>query len=99
MFSHQEREYLIEPLNSITADRFCSTPALIYAEEAKIVISEAGLRDYPGMYLTGMKGIYLLRGKFPRVVTAEDQTSDLMMVSDPVDHLEYPTQIGLSLVK
>ena len=87
MFSHQEREYLIEPISSITADRFCSTPTLLYAEEAKIVISEAGLWDYPGMYLMGMKGAYILKGKFPRVVMAEDQTSDRDV--RPVERADY----------
>ncbi|MEE4256647.1 MAG: glycoside hydrolase family 97 N-terminal domain-containing protein, partial [Bacteroidales bacterium] len=76
LFSHQEREYLQETLSAITYDRFCSTPALVDVDGIKLVISEADLRDYPGMYLRGDSEAYSLKGKFPRVVVDEEQTSD-----------------------
>jgi len=76
MFSHQEREYLQELLSEITYDRFCSTPALVDADGIKVVISEADLQDYPGMYLKGDPREWTLKGKFPRVVIEEEQTSD-----------------------
>ncbi len=88
MFSHQEREYLQLPLDSITFDRFCSTPALVDANGLKLVISEADLRDYPGMYLQGDPEEWALKGKFPRVVTEEEQTSDRdVRVADRADFI------------
>ena len=88
MFSHQEREYLQVPLDSITYDRFCSTPALIDAGGIKVVISESDLKDYPGMYLRGDTEEWTLTGKFPRLVTEERQTNDRnVKVVNRADHI------------
>jgi len=87
LFSHQEREYLQEPLSAITYERFCSAPALIDVDGIKLVISEADLRDYPGMYLMGNDKELSLKGKFPRVVLEEEQTSDRDM--KPVSRADY----------
>ena len=77
MFSHQEREYLQIPLEEITYDRFSSTPMLVdIAGGPKVLITEADLQDYPGMYIKGDTKEYNLKGKFPRVVVEEEQRND-----------------------
>jgi len=87
MFSHQEREYLQEPLSAITYERFCSTPALVDVDGTKVVISEADLRDYPGMYLQGDPQEWTLKGKFSRVVVEEEQTNDRNV--KPISRADY----------
>ena len=77
MFSHQEREYLQIPLEEITYDRFSSTPMLVdIAGGPKVLITEADLQDYPGMYIKGDTKEFNLKGKFPRVVVEEEQRND-----------------------
>jgi alpha-glucosidase len=51
--SHNERLYLSKKLNTIAPKQFASLPLLIETENAKVVITETGLRDYPGMWLEG----------------------------------------------
>jgi len=88
MFSHQEREYLQEPLEAITPKRFCSTPALVDPDDGpKVVISEADLQDYPGMFLEGDPAKWTLRGKFPRVVLTNKQPNDRNV--KPVSRADY----------
>ena len=77
MFSHQEREYLQVPLEEITHERFSSTPMLVdIAGGPKVLITEADLQDYPGMYIKGDTKEFSLKGKFPRVVVEEEQKND-----------------------
>lgn len=65
IFSHQERDYLELKLSEIDEERFASTPTLVDAGMlGKILITEAGLRDYPGMFLMGTDNENSLRGKF-----------------------------------
>jgi alpha-glucosidase len=75
-FSHNERYYLYEQLDSISDERFCSLPALIEISNGKkILISESGLEDYPGMWLKGT-GNNALNAIFPGVSLKEDQIND-----------------------
>jgi len=88
MFSHQEREYLQVPLEEITYDRFSSTPMLVdIADGPKVLISEADLQDYPGMYIKGDPKENTLKGKFPRVVVEEEQRNDRDVA--PVKRADY----------
>jgi alpha-glucosidase len=51
--SHSERMYLPIKLSEVTTKRFCSTPALVKLDNNyKMVITEADLEDYCGLYLT-----------------------------------------------
>jgi alpha-glucosidase len=75
-FSHNERYYLYETINLISADRFCSLPAMVEtAAGHRVVITESGLNDYPGMWLKGT-GSNALRGLFPGVALEEEQVRD-----------------------
>lgn len=51
--SHNERLYLPKKLDHINAEQFASLPLLVDANGTKVVITETGLRDYPGMWLRG----------------------------------------------
>ncbi|MEW6194334.1 MAG: glycoside hydrolase family 97 protein [Bacteroidota bacterium] len=65
--SHSERLYLPIKLSEVTSKRFCSLPALIDLNDGKkVLITEADLEDYAGMYLTGTdKNSKSLTGLFP----------------------------------
>ena len=63
--SHQERLYEYLPLADIQKGSFCSLPALVEIKEGpKLVLMEADLMDYPGLYLEGT-GKNSLTGLFP----------------------------------
>lgn len=51
--SHNERLYLPKQLANIGSTEFASLPLLVGADRVKVVITETGLRDYPGMWLQG----------------------------------------------
>jgi alpha-glucosidase len=78
MFSHQERQYLYQPVSEVTDKRFSSVPALVDAPgNVKIAITEADLFDYPGMYLTGARhNPRQLAGIFPHYPLKEQMTRD-----------------------
>lgn len=78
MYSHQEREYKYIHLSAITPSRFCSTGTLIdLGNGKKVYISEAGLYDYPGMFLTGIReNPFGLKGKFAGYPLETKQNSD-----------------------
>lgn len=52
MYSHYEREYLVEPISDIEKGEFSSLPVL-FAESnnIKVLFSEADLYDYPNLFL------------------------------------------------
>ena len=52
-FSHNERLYKKYAIRQITKDSLASLPALVKHAGVNILISEADLFDYPGMWLTG----------------------------------------------
>ncbi|MCL1096124.1 glycoside hydrolase family 97 protein [Shewanella kaireitica] len=69
--SHNERLYLPMQLNAIEPSQFASLPLLVDGGDFKLVISETGLKDYPGMWLRGDSS-NILKGIFPKyVVKAE----------------------------
>lgn len=51
--SHNERAYLDKQLSAIKPDEFASLPLLADLGHTKLVITESGLRDYPGLWLRG----------------------------------------------
>ena len=66
MFSHNERQYLRLKLSQIKAERFCSLPMVVaLTNGTKVLISEADLEDYPGLWLEGGGSVpHSLHGKF-----------------------------------
>jgi alpha-glucosidase len=64
-FSHQERLYDYIPLANIAKETFASLPALVDIKDGpRVLIAEADLDDYPGMYLRGNNNTSLT-GLFP----------------------------------
>lgn len=51
MYSHNERIYVHKSLDEFKNGDFCSLPVLFESGDAKVLISEAALLDYPGMFL------------------------------------------------
>jgi alpha-glucosidase len=51
IMTHQERKYIKTNLQDINDGRFCSLPALVDAGAVKMLVTESGLKDYPGMFL------------------------------------------------
>lgn len=75
-FTHSEREYKPMKLSDISDEMMCSIPTLIDIENGpKVLITEADLEDYPGLYLRG-GGNYSLYGKLPAYALAERAEND-----------------------
>ena len=53
-FSHNEREFLHLPLKDVSAKDIASVPAVVEANDgARVVICDADVDDYPGLWLRG----------------------------------------------
>jgi alpha-glucosidase len=87
--SHSEREYLYIPLSEITPERMCSLPVLVELENnLKVAVTEADLKDYPGLYLRGSnQSNFGFEGIFPKYPLKEEIKRD----RDPVitERAEY----------
>ncbi|MBK3516192.1 glycoside hydrolase family 97 protein [Carboxylicivirga marina] len=68
-----QHTYKYLPLDSISNDRMCITPALVDVDHGpKVAITEANLRDYPGMFLVGNSN-NTLSGKYAPYILKGDQ--------------------------
>ncbi len=77
MFSHNERTYLDVSLSDIGSDRMCSLPMMVrIADGPKVLISEADLQDYPGLWLRGGTAAYTLQGLLSQVALETRQSGD-----------------------
>ena len=63
-FNSFENTYSTQPLSKVADDHLAFLPLLVDAGDAKIVITEADLEDYPGMYLYNPTGGNALRSNF-----------------------------------
>jgi len=74
--THSERDYKYLKLSEISDAMMCSLPALVdVAGGPKVLMTEADLEDYPGLYLRG-GGRRSLYGKFPAYALAEKARND-----------------------
>ncbi|MHC4438642.1 MAG: glycoside hydrolase family 97 N-terminal domain-containing protein, partial [Planctomycetota bacterium] len=74
--THSERDYKYLKLNTISDKMMCSLPALVEVRSGpKILITEADLEDYPGLYLRGNNNESLY-GKFPAFALADKAKND-----------------------
>ncbi|GIU28096.1 glycoside hydrolase family 97 protein [Shewanella schlegeliana] len=80
--SHNERLYLPKRLTEISSEQFASLPLLVDVDDIKLVITETGLRDYPGLWLEG-SGKQGFNARFPAVVLK----SELKQDSDRNEHI------------
>jgi len=67
MYSHNERTYLHKQLSELYPGEFCSLPVLFDTGSAKVLLTEASLYDYPGMFLSKGKG-ERMQAVFPEFV-------------------------------
>ncbi|MEJ2238602.1 MAG: glycoside hydrolase family 97 catalytic domain-containing protein, partial [Gemmatimonadales bacterium] len=73
--THSERLYAYLRMSEIVPDSMASMPVLVSVENGpKVAITEADLRDYPGLYLSSSADG--LRGIFPAFPAAEEQIND-----------------------
>jgi alpha-glucosidase len=85
--THSERLYERRPLSDIGPDEMASLPTLVSMDDGpKLAITEADLRDYPGLYVAGTRG-HSLRGLLPAYPLAEEQKGDRTV--DVVQRAEY----------
>jgi alpha-glucosidase len=74
--THCERLYKHLKLSEISDAMFCSLPALVDVKDGpKVLITEADLDDYPGLYLHGGNN-HSLYGKFPAYPLAVKAQND-----------------------
>ena len=74
--THSERAYKYLRLSEISDRMMCSLPALVDVKNGpKVLITEADLEDYPGLYLRGNNN-QSLYGKFPAFALAEEARND-----------------------
>lgn len=63
-FNSFENTYTAQPVSKVSGGRLAFLPLLVDASAAKIVITEADLEDYPGLYLYNPTGGTSLQGHF-----------------------------------
>jgi alpha-glucosidase len=87
-YSHNERHYTPMRTSEILPEFLASLPAVAEAAEGvKLAIAEAGLQDYPGMWLRGTGGPGLVAA-FPPYPLKEVQTSDRdFKVAEAADYI------------
>ena len=74
--THSERQYKYFKLGDISDKMMCYVPALVEVQDGpKVLITEADLEDYPGLYLHGSSGRNLY-GKFPAYALEDKARND-----------------------
>ena len=86
--THSERLYRPCRTSEIKPEQFASLPLLVKVPDGPtVVLTEADLHDYPGLYLCGTQGRGLT-GRFPAVAVEEKQTNDrTVAVAKRADYL------------
>ena len=75
MYSHNERDYLQKKVSEMAPGDFCSLPVMFDTPQAKVLITESDLQDYPGMFL-GLTTGHSFAAQFPKyVLKATDNTA------------------------
>jgi alpha-glucosidase len=86
--SHNERLYIPKQLNQISKQQFASLPLLVDVKGTKIVITETGLREYPGMWLEGNSD-NSLNGRFPQYVLKSELKPDSDRNENIIERANY----------
>ncbi len=87
--SHNERFYIKTKIDTLTAHTFCSLPVLNKVGNTNILITDADIYEYPGMFLKGTSGNGL-QAVFPKYVskaTAKVGGEDRDQVLEYADYL------------
>jgi alpha-glucosidase len=84
MFTHSERSYRQMKLTEVGKDSLSSVPILVdRADGIKLLVTEADLEDYPGIYFYGSNGTSL-QAKFPPYVLTTKLLRDRNVRPDQV---------------
>jgi alpha-glucosidase len=84
MFTHSERLYRSMKLSEVSPDTLSSVPFLVDREDGiSVLVTEADLEDYPGIYFYGTNSP-LLKTKFPPYVLTEKLQRDRNLRPDQV---------------
>lgn len=77
-YSHNERAYIFKSIADIDNKNLASTPALVDNNGIKVLITETGLEDYPGLWLLGnsKNGLQATFAQFPLTKTPEQPWAD-----------------------
>lgn len=68
-YSHNERTYIRYEISDLNQNNLASTPSLVDTGHVKVLITESGLKDYAGIWLTGSEDGRGLRGAFANFPT------------------------------
>jgi alpha-glucosidase len=87
-FSHNEREFLYLPLKDIPQTSIASLPAVVDTKDGiKLVIGEADVDDYPGLWLHGNSN-NSLSAIFPPYPLKEELSKDRdFRITQPADYI------------
>ncbi len=89
--SHNERKFIMSSLDTIGQKHLSSLPALFMTEGTDILLTEADIRDYPGMWITG-NGRGGVSGTFPAYPAAERSEGDRdVFVTERKDYIAVTT--------
>ena len=103
MYSHNERSYLNKSLVDISSDEFCSLPVVFITDNAKVLLTETALHDYPGMFVRGNTST-TMDAIFPKFVLetidSEFQPDRNQTITNKADYIakvsgkrEYPWRV------
>jgi alpha-glucosidase len=92
-FSHNERPFELRRISEITSEERGFLPALVVTEGPKILVTEADLRDYPGLWLQGTGGSALdgVQPAYPLETDMEAQWHSVGRVTSRADYLAKTT--------
>jgi alpha-glucosidase len=87
LFSHNEREFVYLPLKEIPKTSMASIPAVIDAHGPKLIIGDADVDNYPGLWFHGDSSNSLF-AKFPPYPVTEELKGDRnFRVSEGADYI------------
>jgi len=73
--SHNERQYIYSSVDTLKEKHLASLPALFTVDDINVLLTEADIQDYPGMWLKG-NGAGGLKGVFPQYPETERLKGD-----------------------
>ncbi|HPM88302.1 MAG TPA: glycoside hydrolase family 97 protein [Bacteroidales bacterium] len=73
--SHNERQYIYSSVDTLKEKHLASLPALFTVDDINVLLTEADIQDYPGMWLRG-NGAGGLKGVFPQYPETERLKGD-----------------------
>ncbi|WP_282131153.1 glycoside hydrolase family 97 protein [Pseudoalteromonas aliena] len=104
-YSHNERTYLNKNLSELSDENLGSLPLLVDGSKFKVVITETGLRNFPGLWVTG-NGKTSLIGTHPKRVLSSSlkdgsdrnetiikRAEDIALISASESDFKFPWRV------